>query len=289
MKTERSFLETLSSRVPLGHARAFTLIELLVVIAIIAILAALLLPALSKAKAKAHRVQCISNLRQVSVAWQLYADDNNGHFPANGFGTVPVPNVDRLWVMGTEHIFPADFGKTNYLLDPQYALFADYLRSAAIYRCPSDRTTVSIAGQAATPRVRTYSLNCYFGWQNSLGSPINPAYYEFKKMSDLGTINPSDTYTFVDTAPVNVCYSAFVIYTGNPTYFWHRPSVEHNRSGTLAYADGRVDAHQWRDPVTIKAARDGGMADGAHFSYFVSPDSNPDFKWLQQHATRLKP
>ena len=267
---------------------AFTLIELLIVIAIIAILAALLLPALSSAKSKAQRIQCLNHLKQLSVAFQLYADDNGGRFAANGFAVKPVPGVNKLWVMGTEHIFPADFGKTSFLLDSQYALFADYIRSAGIYRCPADRSTVLIAGQE-TPRVRTYSLNCYFGWETSLGNPINPAFFEFKKMSDLGAVNTSEIFTFVDTSPVNVCNSAFTIYTGNPTYFWHRPSVEHNQSGTLAYADGHADAHKWRSPQTLTAARDGGEADGAHLKYFVSPDDNADFKWLQTHATQLKP
>jgi prepilin-type N-terminal cleavage/methylation domain-containing protein len=222
---------------------AFTLIELRMVIAIIAILAAMVLPALSTAEARACRIQCISNLKQVTLAWPHYADDNIGRFAAIGFGVVPVPNVDRLWVMGTEHIFSADFGKTSFLLDPQYALFANCIRTATIYRGPADRLTVSIGGQA-TSRVRTGSLNCYFAWQAGLGNPINPAFYEFNKTSGLAPINTNETYTFVDTAPQNVCYPAFMIYMGSPTFFWHRPSAEHNLSGTLACGDGHVDAHR---------------------------------------------
>jgi prepilin-type N-terminal cleavage/methylation domain-containing protein len=282
----RQFGPSRDEQVVLHRLDGFTLIELLVVIAIIAILAALLLPALSTAKAKAYRIQCVSNLKQVSVAWQLYADDNLGQFPANGFGVNPVPGINKLWVMGSEHIFPTAFTNTSYLLDSQYALFADYIRSAAIYRCPADRATIDLGG-GPMPRVRTYSLNCYFGWSSALDNPVNPAYQEFRKMSDLSVVNTAETYTFVDTSPVNVCFSAFVIYMGSATFFFHRPSVEHNRFGTLAYADGHADAHQWRDPETNRAARDGGVADGAHFTFATR--SNPDFKWLQDHATVLKP
>src|SRR5262249_458291 len=121
----------------------FTLIELLVVIAIIAILAALLLPTLSKPNPKALRVQCLTNLRPISVTFATYAVDNADVWPGNGFGLPPTPGRDKLWVMGAEHIFPTAYTNKEYLLSPDYALFADYLRAAEIYRCPADRSTVS--------------------------------------------------------------------------------------------------------------------------------------------------
>ncbi len=269
--------------------RGFTLIELLVVIAIIAILAALLLPSLSRAKAKAYRVQCLSNQRQLAITWHVYADDNNGRLAGNGYAVKPLTNTVKLWAMGDEHINPDAFLNTNYLLSAEFALFADYLRTAAIYKCPADRSTITVGAQTG-PRIRNYALNCYFNWESPASdSPVSPAFYSFTKMADLATVDTAQTYTFVDTAPLNICFSAFVIYEGSTTYFWHRPTIEHENSGTLAFADGHTEAHRWREAETFKAARDGGVSDGGHYNYLISAANNSDFKWLQDHASKRKP
>jgi prepilin-type N-terminal cleavage/methylation domain-containing protein/prepilin-type processing-associated H-X9-DG protein len=264
-------------------ARAgFSLIELLVVIAIIAILAALLLPALSTAKAKAQRAQCLSNLRQLAITYQIYSDDHDGQLPGNGF--VHAPDDARLWVLGSEHIVPGFFTNPDYVTNPRYSQFAQYLKTAKVYKCPADRSEATEGGVTA-PKVRSYSLNSYFGWQSPAtagANPANAAFRTFSRSGDYSASNPSRLYTFVDVSPPNICFSAFVVYMGTSGLFWHRPSVEHGNSGTLAFADGHAEAHRWVSGETLRLARDGGVSDGAHFSF--SP-GNPDLLWLQEHTT----
>jgi prepilin-type processing-associated H-X9-DG protein len=137
------------------------------------------------------------------------------------------------------------------------------------------------------PRLRDYALNAYFGWDYPSNDDKNSSLcYTFFKQSDFAPFDSSRLYTFIDTSPVNICYSGFVLFMGNSGWFWHRPSVEHGNSGVVAFADSHVETHQWKDPDTIKYARDGGNADGGHFIY-VSPD-NQDLSWLKEHATIRK-
>jgi len=267
--------------------RGFTLIELLVVIAIIAILAALLLPSLGKAKARARRVQCFNNVRQLAVTMELYAGDHRDALPPNGFGLPSTLDGQRLWVVGYEHIQPAFYTNLDYLVNPAYAAFGDYLRTPAVYKCPEDRSTVSLGGETL-PKVRSYALNGFINWASPTPDPIYTSgrFVMFKKSSTFGSARPSDIFSFVDTAPGNVCHSAFV--THMSSVFWdciyHLPSVEHENSGILAFADGHTEVHRWRDRRTLLEARNQWAPN--HFTVWTP--NNPDLDWLHDHASVLK-
>jgi prepilin-type N-terminal cleavage/methylation domain-containing protein len=136
---------------------AFTLIELLVVIAIIAILASMLLPALAKAKTKAQGIKCLSNLKQLQLAWHLYADDNNDRITSSGY-TRPVEPT--AWVDGWLDFNPATTDNTNtaILKDPNKSKFAKYLTAVDIYKCPADNSSVTIRG-VKHARVRSMGMS----------------------------------------------------------------------------------------------------------------------------------
>ncbi len=272
---------------------AFTLIELLVVIAI---LAALLLPALSHAKAQAYHIQCLNNLKQLSLTGFLYSGDNAEHLVANGYST---DSTKRAWVAGDDHNNTEAFGNTSYLTDPQSALFADYLKASAIYRCPADRSTRDIGG-SFQPRVRTYALNSYFNWEFGILNNNDPAYVIFHKSSDVAAHNPGALFTFIDTSPASVCFPAFEVAMVSYIFF-HRPSIEHGHSGTVAFADGHVESHRWISTQTWALSHtttatgpspdpdwlNTGGGDGDHLR-IISGSSNQDLRWLQQHASTLK-
>src|SRR5262245_29042899 len=127
-----------------GHG--FTLIELLVVIAIIAILAALLLPALSRGKYQALSIHCVINQKELALTWVLYSGDNKEMLVPNGAGPARASGP-YLWVQGDNHMYEPPFVDPRYVLDANYALFAPYLKNSQTYKCPADRSTRRVGGK----------------------------------------------------------------------------------------------------------------------------------------------
>jgi prepilin-type N-terminal cleavage/methylation domain-containing protein len=277
--------EALFQPAPRRLPPAFTLIELLVVIAIIAILAALLLPALTLAKRKARLVHCINNERQMSVAWVMYTQDHNDLLVANGPPDL-FPRFDvKMWVAGVIDYVTQDTTNANLLVDSKYALFADYIKSAATYHCPEDNSTVRIFNRDL-PVIRSYALNAHAGWVDVNIGQFGPGATDrlYKRFSQIDFPKPSLLFTFLDVNPKSICWPFFGVHLTAPgkELVFHYPAVYHHRRAVVAYADSHVDPHRWQDPRTLEPKS------AAFHEHRDSSPNNLDMVWLQQRASSHK-
>jgi prepilin-type N-terminal cleavage/methylation domain-containing protein/prepilin-type processing-associated H-X9-DG protein len=263
----------------------FTLIELLVVIAIIAILASLLLPAISKAKARAEGVLCMNNARQLGQAWLLYADDHNGRLVYNlgGFGSkrAVAPKTDLNWVNNIL-TWELDSDNTNLSTITEAGL-ASYAVNPAIYRCPSDHVLSQTQSEAGwSGRVRSYSMNAMVGDAGPASSTgINQNNTNYVQFFSLAAIpQPLGIFVFLDEHPDSINDGYFV---NRAYYSWwiDLPASYHNGAASFSFADGHSEVHRWSCPSTIQPAR----AESVSLPMKIPPNEKADLNWVISHMS----
>jgi prepilin-type N-terminal cleavage/methylation domain-containing protein/prepilin-type processing-associated H-X9-DG protein len=284
-KTERTIRQS-----PRASRGGFTLIELLVVVAVIAILAGMLLPALAKAKTKAQGILCMSNTKQLCLAWIMYAGDHNGTLVHNTHGSEAQGpgNTSRFsqWVQGWLD-WTTSYHNTNllFLTDPKFAKLAPYSndKSGGIYKCPADKyLSAEQRARKWTRRVRSVSMNANMGEGNDklwYGTRYHQIYL---RDSDILRPPPSKAWVFVDEHPDSINDACFFTDMARKNAYWQDLSASyHNGACGYAFADGHSEIKRWIGPGTklkVKVLGYGGVDS-------KDPRDMADFFWHQERTS----
>lgn len=268
--------------------RAFTLIELLVVIAILAILASLLLPTLARAKEQGRAAVCLNNLKQLHLAWHLYADEHGRLAPNSDFGGgVPSVAYEASWagnVMQLETPIQerplSDSTNHAILMERTHGRIGPFAQSHRLYRCPSDRS-YALLGGVKHDRVRSYSMNMFVGQFNR---HPDPRLRYFHKPEDFTVPGPAGTFVFLDEHEDSINDGHFLIPFEprvKPVGWSDVPASRHRRGCQFGYADGHVARRKWQDGRTLLPVT-------RERKFAILQPNNRDAFWLHERATALR-
>lgn len=247
--------------------RAFSLVELLVVIAIIAILAALLLSSVMRSKEQGQRVACLNNIRQLTLAWIMYADDHDGRLVPNNWVYYASSQTQLTngvsWAPGVTKLDADPENLRRGLLWP-------YNQTAGIYRCPTDKSTIQTLSGEKLPQLRTrsYNMNGHINCDVNDDDPFSP---NLTKYSDITSPAPAQQFVFIEPHPDTVIDGHFGIFPlsqpNNFNQWWiDVPAARHNQGVVLSFADGHAERWKWSAPKNfnrplVKTASTNDLAD----------------------------